>query len=287
MIAHPNCKINIGLHVTERRPDGYHNLETIFAPIPLCDTLEITPAPEFSFHQHGLRMECDTSENLCVRAYRLLKEVFPAMGAVSMTLTKEIPMGAGMGGGSSDAAFTLKMLNELFALGLGHSQMESLATRLGADCPFFVRNVPAFATGIGNVLSPIDLSMLDGWHLVLAKPAESVSTAEAYRGIVPRSGWARRPSIDLREAIRQPVATWKESVVNDFERSVFPRHPAIARCKDELYRAGAAYASMTGSGAAVYGLFPPGEDFWSHIEKSSYLCKIDTLTSKVFHYGRL
>lgn len=282
MISHPNCKINLGLHVISRRPDGYHDLETIFLPVAICDTLEIVPAKSFAFFQEGTPLDCDAGNNLCVRAYNLLKTDFPNMGNVHITLNKYIPTGAGMGGGSSDAVYTLKMLNQLFSLGLDERQLERYATRLGADCAFFVRNKPAYGTGIGDKLEPLDMSALNGWGLALAKPNEAVSTAEAYRGVTPRERWESNPHIDLRQAVQLPVEEWKHCIVNDFESSLFPSHPAIARCKAELYEAGATFASMTGSGAAVFGLFPPEEDFCSHVKKSSYLCKINTLILKVF-----
>lgn len=258
MISTPNGKINLGLHVVSRREDGYHNLETIFLPVPICDTLTAEPANELSFRLEGNDLDCDMEHNLCVKAYRLLKKEYPHMGSVKIVLEKKIPTGAGMGGGSADAAFMLKMLNGLFSLGIGNSQLERYAARLGADCAFFVENRPAYATGIGDVMEPIDLSGLNGYNFVFVKPPDTVSTAEAYRSILPRNKRENDPRIDLREAVKRPLSEWKEYIVNDFEEHVFPAHPAIAHCKQELYEAGALYASMTGSGAAVFGIFPPG-----------------------------
>ncbi|MDY5968900.1 MAG: 4-(cytidine 5'-diphospho)-2-C-methyl-D-erythritol kinase [Bacteroidales bacterium] len=287
MIAYPNCKINLGLHIIRRRIDGYHNLETVFLPVPLHDTLELVADKDFSFLLKGAPLDCDTENNLCTKAYRLLKADFPMMGNVRMTLKKNIPTGAGLGGGSSDAAFTLKMLNQLFSLGLEKPQLENYAARLGADCAFFVGNQAAYGTGIGDKLETIDMSALEGWGIVIAKPDDAVSTAEAYRGVSPRNLWEHNPHVDLRQVLSRPVAEWRDKVVNDFENSIFPLHPAIAKCKEELYKTGAVYASMTGSGAAVFGLFSPEEDFFAHVRNSSYLCKINTLIFKNLHHGRL
>ncbi len=251
MITHPNCKINLGLHVVERMPNGYHNIETVFVPIPLSDELEITPASEFNFIQDGLTLDNRPEDNLCVKAYRLLKNTHPEVGNVSMRLNKKIPFGAGLGGGSSDAAFCLTMLNKLFNLNLTIEQLEKYAGMLGADCPFFVRNKAAYATGIGDRLEPVTFS-LNTYKLVLLKPSDAVSTKEAYGGIVPNS--VNRP--DLKQAIQCPIEQWKQQIVNDFEATVFPLHPRISFLKDYLYQKGALYASMSGSGATVFGIFP-------------------------------
>ncbi len=259
MIAHPHCKINLGLHVTERRPDGYHNLETVFLPVPLCDELEIVPADTFRFCQEGIAVEGTAEDNLCVKALRLLQQDFPQVAAVQMRLRKQIPFGAGLGGGSSDAAHVLVMLDELFGLHLSVDTLRDYAARLGADCAFFVERRPAYATGIGDLLEPCDISALQGYTLLLWKPDEAVSTAEAYRGIVPRN---RRATTtvppDLRDVVRQPVATWRETMVNDFEETVFAAHPRLAQLKETLYATGATYAAMSGSGATVFGLYAPG-----------------------------
>ena len=263
MITYPNCKINLGLHIVGRRADGYHDLETLFLPVSdLCDELEVTElspaalsggaalAPRMT--QDGLPLDNAPDDNLCVRAWRLLHEEY-GIPAVAIRLRKGIPFGAGLGGGSSDAAFTLRMLSEMFSLGLTDADLELRAARLGADCAFFVRNRPAYATGIGDRLSPISLD-LGAYRIAIEIPAdEHVSTKEAYAGI-DRSRFGQ-PRPDLREAVRRPVAEWRDLIVNDFEASVFPAHPAIAALKEEMYRRGALYASMTGSGAAVFGLF--------------------------------
>lgn len=266
MTTYPNCKINLGLHVVGRRADGYHDLETLFIPVPdLCDELEITELPEAAaspggaalaprMSQSGIALDNAPEDNLCIRAWRLLHDEF-AIPPVDIRLEKHIPFGAGLGGGSSDAAFTLRMLNDMFALGLGTADLERRAARLGADCAFFVQNRPAYATGIGDQLEPIEWKAESGkWKVVIEIPdGEHVSTKEAYAGIDRSRFGTPRP--DLRQAIRRPIGEWRHLIVNDFEASVFPAHPAIAALKDDFYRRGALYASMTGSGAAVFGIF--------------------------------
>lgn len=278
MTTYPNCKINLGLHVVGRRPDGYHDLETLFLPVPdLCDELEITELPTEAasssgaaqaprMTQSGIALDNAPDDNLCIRAWRLLHDEF-AIPPVHIRLEKHIPFGAGLGGGSSDAAFTLRMLNDMFSLGLGTADLERRAARLGADCAFFIQNRPAYATGIGDRLEPIEWNTESGkWKIVIEIPdGEHVSTKEAYAGLKlpgcsPSQGelseglrGKQRP--DLRQAIRRPIGEWRHLIVNDFEASVFPAHPAIAALKDDFYRRGALYASMTGSGAAVFGIF--------------------------------
>ena len=254
MKSHPNCKINLGLHVVGKRPDGYHNLETIFLPVhDLCDELEINPttASNTTMRQEGILLDNAPGDNLCMKAYRLLQEEF-GIPPVEILLHKHIPFGAGLGGGSSDAAFTLRMLNEMFSLGLATADLERRAAQIGADCAFFIQNRPAYATGIGDQLEPIDLDLSAYRIAIEIPPDEHVSTREAYAGLHLQGG--SRP--DLRQAVRQPVPQWRETIVNDFEASVFPAHPAIAALKDDMYSRGAHYAAMTGSGAAVFGLFP-------------------------------
>lgn len=252
MITYPNCKINLGLHVVGKRPDGYHDLETIFLPVTdMQDELEIIEGP-LEMHQDGITLDNMPEDNLCMKAWRLLHEEFN-IPSVSIRLKKNIPFGAGLGGGSSDAAFTLKMLNEMFSLELSTSELERRAAKLGADCAFFIQNRPAFATDIGDVLSPLDLN-LNSYRIVIEIPeGEHVSTKEAYGGLKRDLFGAERP--DLRESVKSPLGEWRELIVNDFEASVFPAHPAIAALKEEMYRRGAVYASMTGSGAAVFGIF--------------------------------
>lgn len=236
-----------------KRPDGYHDLETIFLPVEsLRDELEITEGA-LSMQQNGITLDNAPEDNLCMKAWRLLHEEF-GIPEVSIRLKKGIPFGAGLGGGSSDAAFTLKMLNEMFSLGLNNSQLEQYAARLGADCAFFIKNKPAYATGIGDQLEPVELRMKDEeYRIVIEIPeGEHVSTKEAYAGL--RLGESQC-IYDLRECVKKPVEEWKNIIFNDFETSVFPAHPAIAALKKDMYARGALYASMTGSGAAVFGIF--------------------------------
>ena len=252
MICHPNAKINLGLNVTERRPDGYHNLETIFYPIHLQDALEVTrrennDAP-YTLHVKGTAIEGKPEDNLVIRAYELLKKDHD-IPPVDIHLFKHIPTGAGLGGGSSDAAFMLKLLNEHYNLQLSDNQLEDYAATLGADCAFFIKNTPTYAEGIGNIFSPIELS-LKGYRIMIVKPDVFVSTREAFANIRPH-----RPEYPVREVIRRPVAEWKDTLINDFEASVFPQYPVIGEIKEELYHQGAIYASMSGSGSSVFGLF--------------------------------
>ena len=255
MITFPNAKINLGLNIVEKRPDGYHNLETVFYPVPLEDALEVNILHEgnekFRLHQAGLEIEGEVENNLVVKAYKLLDEKFN-LPPVDIHLFKHIPSGAGLGGGSSDAAYMLKLLNEKFNLALTDETLEEYAAKLGADCAFFIRNAPTYAEGIGNVFSPISLS-LKGYQIVLVKPDIFVSTREAFSNIHPH-----RPKYPVREAIQRPVQEWKDTLINDFEASVFPQHPVIGEIKEELYHQGAIYASMSGSGSSVFGLFAPG-----------------------------
>jgi len=253
MITFPNAKINLGLNIIEKRPDGYHNLETIFYPINLQDALEVTRQEgnnkEYTLRISGMTLDGDPEENLVVRVYKLLKNDHPQIQPIDIHMYKHIPAGAGLGGGSSDAAHMIKLLNEKFALGLGAEQMEKYATQLGADCAFFIKNQPVFASGIGEIFEPIELS-LKGYHIVLVKPDIFVSTRDAFSQIKPE-----RPAVSLKEIVKQPIESWKGSMKNDFESSVFQKFPEIAAIKDELYDLGAVYAAMSGSGSAVYGIF--------------------------------
>ena len=255
MITFPNIKINLGLSITEKRPDGYHNLETVFYPVALEDALEIRTNPEaqqkFTLHQHGMEIAGNPENNLVVKAYLLLDKEFH-LPPVEIHLYKHIPSGAGLGGGSSDAAFMLKLLNEHYNLQLSDNQLEDYAATLGADCAFFIKNTPTYAEGIGNIFSPIELS-LKGYRLMIVKPDVFVSTREAFANIRPH-----RPEYPVREVIRRPVAEWKDTLINDFEASVFPQYPVIGEIKEELYHQGAIYASMSGSGSSVFGLFAAG-----------------------------
>jgi 4-diphosphocytidyl-2-C-methyl-D-erythritol kinase len=256
MITFPIAKINLGLNVVERRADGYHNLQTVFYPVPIQDALEVQPMDvafpstvDCDLKVTNHLVEGDEQQNLVVRAYRLLKSDFPQMGRVHAHLYKNIPTQAGMGGGSSDCAYMLVMLNEMFGLGLSEDQLAVYAARLGADCAFFVRHCPAYAEGIGEKLVPIELS-LKGWYLAVVRPSIPVSTKEAFSLITPQM-----PQINCREVVMRPVEDWRDVLTNDFEHSVFTLHPEIGQVKQRLYDMGASYAAMSGSGSAVFGLF--------------------------------
>lgn len=271
MIIYPNAKINIGLNVVERRKDGYHNLETVFYPINLQDAIEIkdvegeVPECGYQLKVSGTVLDGTPDDNLVVKAYKLLKHDFN-LPPIYIYVYKHIPTGAGLGGGSSDAAFMIKALNERYNLGLSTPQMEEYATRIGADCAFFIKNSPVFATGIGNVFHEFDFS-LNGKTLVLIKPDIHVSTKDAYALVKPK-----QPIRPLTELLSQPIETWKDTVVNDFEQSVFPKYPEIAAIKDKLYDLGAVYASMSGSGSSVYGIFDqPVENVEEKF--SGYFCR--------------
>ena len=254
MIAFPNIKINLGLSITEKRPDGYHNLETVFYPVALEDALEIRTSPDtdrkFTLYQHGMEIAGKPEDNLAVKAYLLMDKEFH-LPPVEIHLYKHIPSGAGLGGGSSDAAFMLKLLNNHYQLGVSEEQLEVYAATLGADCAFFIKNRPTFAEGIGNIFSPVELS-LSGYQIMIIKPNVFVSTREAFAQIKPH-----RQEMPLKEIVKRPVEKWKEWMMNDFEESVFPQFPAIREIKEDLYKQGAIYASMTGSGSSVFGLFEP------------------------------
>lgn len=248
MVTFPNAKINLGLNVVERRPDGFHNIETLLYPVALSDILEVLLADEFLFSTSGLRIDSDPENNLVVKAYNLLKQKFD-IPPVNVHLHKIIPFGAGLGGGSSNAAFMLKMLNQIFELGLTAGQLRIIASELGADCPFFIENQPAFATGKGTMLAPIEID-LSNYHFVLVKPPFGVNTASAYKAITPR-----RPKISAKEIATGPIETWKDNLNNDFEKPIFEMFPEIATIKQKLYDLGAIYASMSGSGSAVFAFF--------------------------------
>lgn len=253
MITFPNAKINLGLNIVEKRPDGYHNLETIFYPINLQDALEVTRSEHsdqpYKLHVSGTNIDGEPEDNLVVKAYNLLKQDYPQLLPIEIHMYKHIPTGAGLGGGSADGAYMIKLLNEKFSLGITEEKMEEYAARLGADCAFFIKNKPVFATGIGNIFEPIELS-LKGYHITLIKPDIFVSTKDAFSAIKPH-----HPSVSLKEIVKQPIETWRDNMKNDFEDSVFLKYPEIAAIKDELYDLGAIYAAMSGSGSSVYGIF--------------------------------
>ncbi len=252
MLLLPNCKINIGLNIVSKRSDGYHNLETVFFPIPLRDNLEFKEIENedvpYRLVSGGVPIEGKPEDNLIVKVYLDMKAEFN-LPALELSLYKNIPMGAGLGGGSSDAAAMMKGLNETYNLQLSAEDMEKRLAKFGADCPFFVRNKPAYATGIGDELTNCNVSLKDKF-IVLVKPDVFVSTKEAYAHVTPKL-----PAIPLAEAIKLPIETWKEQIVNDFEQSVFPFHPELPAIKQTLYDMGAVYASMSGSGSTMYGIF--------------------------------
>jgi 4-diphosphocytidyl-2-C-methyl-D-erythritol kinase len=251
MITFPNAKINLGLNIVSKRPDGYHNIETVFYPIPWHDALEIVPAPDgqsTSLIQTGIPIDGDPHANLVYKAYRLLKADYD-LPEISIYLQKNIPFGAGLGGGSADAAEMLKLLNDFAHLELSDVCLAGYAAQLGADCPFFIYDRPLFAEGIGNIFSPIDVS-LEGYALVIVRPPIHVPTPEAYAGARPQI-----PAESIRTILARPPETWKDCLTNDFEPSIFARHPTIGGIKRTLYDRGAIYASLSGSGSAVFGVF--------------------------------
>ena len=249
MLSFPNAKINLGLRITGKLPNGYHSIESCLYPIPWTDTLEFIPKKKSSFETSGLPISGKEADNLVVKAYRLLKSEYP-LPELSIHLLKSIPMGAGLGGGSADAAFMLRMLNEEFQLFLDDSLLEDYAAQLGSDCPFFIKNQPALATGTGTDLKPISLD-LSGMHLLVINPGIHVGTKEAYAGVHPS------PSDQDLEALllSKDFGAWKRALVNDFEKTVFALHPSLAEIKSQLYEMGAQYAAMSGSGSTLFGLF--------------------------------
>lgn len=248
MVAFPPCKINLGLRIVAKRADGYHDLETCFYPIPWTDVLEVIHATHTQFAYSGHVIPGASENNLCERAYRLLHRDF-AIGPVHLHLHKVLPSGAGLGGGSSDGAYTLRLLNQLFSLQLSREQLISYAAMLGSDTPFFVGDSPMIGRGRGEILSPVNLT-LAGTYAVLLKPDLHISTAAAFAGIVPKA-----QETDIATVVTNNPETWKNRLHNDFEDSLFPKFPVLPELKKRLYVAGAYYASLSGSGSTVYGLF--------------------------------
>ncbi len=252
MVVFPNCKINLGLHITHKRADGFHDLETVFYPVALTDALEVLTAGELQFTGSGISIPGDSGENLCVKAFQLLQQDFPALQPVQIHLHKHIPIGAGLGGGSADGAFMLQLLNNKYQLGLSETQLIAYAAQLGSDCPFFIPNKPCFATGRGEILEPIDPD-LSAFSMLLVYPGIHVNTGWAFRQLTPAV-----PLYSLREMIQLPVSEWRGVITNDFELPVFGEYPVLAEIKEEMYKQGAVYAAMSGSGSAIVGLFPKG-----------------------------
>lgn len=256
MISFANCKINLGLNIINKRPDGYHNIETLFFPLHQADILEVVlPGEELSeghdylLKQTGIVVDCPPEKNILVKALNALKEV-KDIPCVFMHLHKQVPMGAGLGGGSSDAAQLIKTLNSMLDLNLSTKEMEKILAKVGADCPFFVQNKPSLASGIGEILRPVEFGTLKGKYIRLIKPEIHVSTAEAYAGVAPRE-----PEVHIEEIIKRPIEEWQGLLVNDFEESVFKAHPQLAEIKQWLIDNGAIYAAMSGSGSTIFGIF--------------------------------
>lgn len=250
MIVFPNCKINLGLHITRKRPDGFHDLETVFYPLPVNDALEVLSNNVLQFESSGIAVPGNAAENLCLKAFHLLQQDYPALPPVSIHLLKHIPIGAGLGGGSADAAFMLQLLNQKFQLDITEAALIAYAAQLGSDCPFFIVNKPCYATGRGEIMEIVELD-LSGYSFLLVHPGIHVNTGWAFQQLTPKE-----PAYSLRELIRLPVETWKNVMVNDFEAPVFQAHPVLAAIKDAMYTHGALYATMSGSGSAVLGIFP-------------------------------
>lgn len=253
MISFPNCKINLGLHILGKREDGYHDLATVFYPLPVKDVLEIVKAPALQITVTGIPVAGAPEKNLCMKAWELLKADFPDLSPVTICLHKHIPMGAGLGGGSADGAFMLKLLNNKFNLQLSKEQLLQYALQLGSDCPFFIHNEPCLATGRGELLAPVTLD-LGNYSFLLVHPGVHVNTTWAFSRIRPTGNGTA-----LENIVQQPVESWKGQLINDFEAPVTSHHPALQEIKDKLYAAGAVYASMSGSGSAFYGIFPKGQ----------------------------
>jgi 4-diphosphocytidyl-2-C-methyl-D-erythritol kinase len=261
MITFPNAKINIGLNVTNKRTDGYHNLETVFYPVKINDALEIIKTSKMSFETSGIVIPGNAGDNLCLQAFDLMRKDYD-LPNIKIHLHKNIPVGAGLGGGSADAAFFIKLINDKFELQLSDEKMENYCRKLGTDCAFFIQNKPVFALDKGDVFEPIALNLSD-YYLALVMPPVHVSTAEAYLGVIPK-----QPKQSLKELIKLPIEEWQENILNDFESSILENHPQIKQVKQDLLNAGALFSMMSGSGASVYGIFREKVDL-SFLEKDN------------------
>ncbi|MDR2835276.1 MAG: 4-(cytidine 5'-diphospho)-2-C-methyl-D-erythritol kinase [Bacteroidales bacterium] len=248
MIAFSNCKINIGLNILNKRGDNFHNIETIFYPIPFFDIIEILPSEKFELINEGIKIDCEIEKNLCYKAFKIIENKFD-INPVKIILYKNIPFGTGLGAGSANATFTIKLLNEFFDLKISKNQMKNFASKIGADCPFFIENKPVFASGTGNILEEIFLC-LDNYFIVIAIPEISVNTALAYKNSTPAI-----PQENLKNLIKLPILEWKNCIKNDFEKNVFAEFPILENIKNEMYENGAIYAQMSGSGSSVFGIF--------------------------------
>lgn len=253
MVAFPNAKINIGLRIIEKRPDGFHNLETIFFPVGWKDAVEIISNPEnkqaVSWSQSGITIPGDTQDNLCIKAYHLLQADFPEIPPVHMHLLKAIPMGAGLGGGSADAAFVLQILNQQYNLNISTRRLMEYALQLGSDCPFFIINKPCLATGRGELLEEIQLD-LSAYKILIVNPGIHINTGWAFSKITPQ-----KPATCLSDLFKLPIHEWQQLIINDFEKPVMEAHPELASLKEALLSNGAVYSAMSGSGSSFYGIF--------------------------------
>lgn len=269
MVIFTNVKINIGLDILRRRPDGYHDIATIMVPVPWHDIIEIVPAENgvTTLQCSGRPVDCPPEKNLVMKAYRKLQERVD-LPPVDIYLHKIVPDGAGLGGGSADAAYTLRALNEMFSLGLSRQELAEVAASVGADCPFFIYDTPMLATGIGEILTPVEIQ-LKGYHLGIVKPDTKVSTAEAYASVTPDDSAA-----PLEQITAMPPHEWRNKAVNHFEDSLFPSHPELAAIKQKLYQLGALYASMSGSGAALFGIFANGDNLSEILKEQFADCDI-------------
>jgi len=272
VVTFPNCKINLGLNVIRKREDGYHDLQTVFYPVRICDTLEIirnndSVDEDVLFSATGISINGDAKDNLCIKAYQLLKKDFPHISAVKIHLHKAIPTGAGLGGGSSDAAFTLSLLNEKFQLNISTDQLIHYALQLGSDCPFFIVNEPCYAQGRGEVLEEINLD-LSPHQLLIVNPKINISTRWAFSKIE-----SAIPEVSIRQIAQQPVETWKEQLTNDFEKPLMKYYPILKSIKEELYTQGALYAGMSGSGSTLFGIFPESRKIDRNIFPSEYFIR--------------
>lgn len=264
MVTFPNCKINLGLNILQKRPDGFHDIETVFFPIPFADALEIVSSDQnTSLVNTGISVD-QSENNLCLQAYHLLKKDFPQLPEIKIHLHKVIPLGAGLGGGSADAAFTLKLLNEKYNLNISYEQLLLYASQLGSDCAFFLLNKPCFATGRGEKMEPLELS-LSAYKILLINPGIHVSTKNVFQEITPAF-----PAKRIKEIIKQPIGTWKNDLKNDFEEIIFLKYPEIKTIKENLYNQDAVYASMTGTGSTVFGIFNANEEIHLSVEKGYF-----------------
>lgn len=257
MLVFPNAKINLGLNIVEKRPDGFHNIESCFYPVGWSDALEITLSETFSFHSDGISIPGNAADNLCTKAYEMLRRDY-SLPPVKIHLLKTVPIGAGLGGGSADAAFTIKALNQLFDLHLSIEEQEKYARPIGSDCAFFIRNKPMYCFEKGDQFDEIDINIAGKW-IALINPGIHIPTAVAYSGVV-----AKRSTENLRNILREPIATWRDRVRNDFEATLFEKYPLLREIKEKLYGLGAEYAAMSGSGSTLFGIFGQEKDVKQH-----------------------